>query len=72
MENSSNCKKSKYGILTMNNPPEDWVKVISDLYESGAFSYIGGQLEQGVEGTRHIQMFCVGADYLSLKFFGKK
>lgn len=42
---------------TLNNPvdePEAWLKA---FYQASGASYLTGQLEKGIEGTRHIQYF---------------
>lgn len=42
---------------TLNNPPKDADAVLKDLYETGKFRYVCGQLEQGENGTLHIQFY---------------
>ncbi len=46
--------KSKYWVFTLNNPSEDEVTKISDSLVKET-DYMTWQLEEGKEGTRHIQ-----------------
>lgn len=44
-------------IGTLNNPKTEPRIYLEEAYSSGKFTYVGGQLEQGEEGTPHIQFF---------------
>lgn len=46
--------ESRNAILTMNNP-EDWKKTLEDLWKTGDYDYINGQLEKApTTGTVHL------------------
>lgn len=59
----------RYWLITYNNPPEDWKSALKSLESKWAI----GQLEQGENGTKHIQALLYFPDRVSNKFWtGKK
>lgn len=59
----------RYWFITWNNPPEDWKNALHSLGANWAI----GQLEQGSEGTQHIQALLHFAERLNNSYWvGKK
>lgn len=48
---------SKTWLMTTNNPAVETEPYLKAMYETLGAGYVCGQLEQGAEGTRHIQWY---------------
>lgn len=58
----------RYWLITWNNPPEDWKSALRSIGSQWGI----GQLEQGAEGTLHIQALLWFRDRLNNKFWAGK
>lgn len=44
-------------ICTLNNPKGNPEEYLQAVFDTSKFTYVGGQLERGKEGTPHIQFY---------------
>lgn len=71
MENENDKKHTltrRYWLITYNNPPEDWKAALQSLGSQWGI----GQLEQGEQGTQHIQAVLWFRDKLANTFWKGK